>query len=332
MRPPLSAARGESRARSSVRLARAILVRLAWLFVTLLAASFLIFSATFLVPGSVISTITGGRSLGPDIVAQLRAQYRLDDPFLVQYWTWLGNVLQGDFGFSIVSREPVSSLVGGRLPTTLALVVYASLLVLIVGLALGLLGAVGRPAVDRSVMAITSVGIAVPTFVAAALLISVLSVALGWFPVVGVGDGGLDTLWHLTLPAISLSILSTAYIARVSRTSIREQLDAHYIETSRARGLSESSVIRRHALRNAALPISTAVGIAIASLLASTVVVEQIFSLPGIGSLLVRAVEQKDFAVAQAVSLILVAGFIIINTLVDVFYYVLDPRLRRRTS
>jgi peptide/nickel transport system permease protein len=315
-----------------VRLARAILVRLAWLFVTLLAASFLIFSATFLVPGSVISTITGGRSLGPDIVAQLRAQYRLDDPFLVQYWTWLGNVLQGDFGFSIVSREPVSSLVGGRLPTTLALVVYASLLVLIVGLALGLLGAVGRPAVDRSVMAITSVGIAVPTFVAAALLISVLSVALGWFPVVGVGDGGLDTLWHLTLPAISLSILSTAYIARVSRTSIREQLDAHYIETSRARGLSESSVIRRHALRNAALPISTAVGIAIASLLASTVVVEQIFSLPGIGSLLVRAVEQKDFAVAQAVSLILVAGFIIINTLVDVFYYVLDPRLRRRTS
>ena len=315
-----------------MRLARAILVRLAWLFVTLLAASFLIFSATFLVPGSVISTITGGRSLGPDIVAQLRAQYRLDDPFLVQYWTWLGNVLQGDFGFSIVSREPVSSLVGGRLPTTLALVVYASLLVLIVGLALGLLGAVGRPAVDRSVMAITSVGIAVPTFVAAALLISVLSVALGWFPVVGVGDGGLDTLWHLTLPAISLSILSTAYIARVSRTSIREQLDAHYIETSRARGLSESSVIRRHALRNAALPISTAVGIAIASLLASTVVVEQIFSLPGIGSLLVRAVEQKDFAVAQAVSLILVAGFIIINTLVDVFYYVLDPRLRRRTS
>ena len=314
---------------SWVRVTRIVVVRALWFAATLLIASFLIFSATFLVPGSVITTLTGGRSLGPDVVAKLTEQYRLDDPFLVQYWTWMSNVIHGDFGFSVVSREPVNALLAARLPTTLALVAYASAFVLVLGLGLGLLGALGGRRWDRLVMALTSIGIAVPTFVAAAMLIAVFSVGLGWFPVVGGGDGGLDSLWHLTLPAISLSALSVAYLARVSRTSVREELASHYVETSRARGLSRASTVREHVLRNAALPVSTAVGIAIAGLLAGTVVVEDIFSLPGIGSLLVRAVEQKDFAVAQAVSLLLVAAFIVINTLVDLFYVLVDPRLRR---
>jgi peptide/nickel transport system permease protein len=318
--------RGSVRAASvGIALARGVLE----LVVTMIVASFLVFSSLYLAPGSPLSVLTGGRTLSPEIMATLRAEYNLDDPFFYQYWAWLSDAFHGDFGVSIVSREPVSNLIAARAPTTLLLLTYAALLILVIGLGVGMLSATASRRTDRAVLGMTSIAMAIPPFVAAAALITVFAVQLRWFPVFGTGKGLLDSLHHLTLPALALSLAAIAYLARLTRTAVKQELTRDYVETARSRGLTRRVIMRRHVLRNASIPLVTAAGITVAGLIAGSVVVEQAFGLPGLGSLLVRSVEEKDFAVAQAVSLILVAAFIVINTLVDAVYVLLDPRLRR---
>ena len=312
-------------------MARFLLRRLVMLIATLLVSSFIIFSSLYLAPGNPIATLSGGRTLPPESVALLEQRYHLDEPFFVRYWKWLSGVLRGDLGVSIGLRQDVSDLIVARIGTTLALVAYASVIILVVGIGLGMLGGLRPGRVDTGVLILTTVLAALPVFVASTFLIGVFSVRLGWFPALGDGEGTIDRLRHLTLPAIALAAASLALVARVTRASIREELGREHVQTATSRGLSRSVVVRRHVLRNAAIPITTVAGITIASLIALAAVVERAFTLNGLGAYLVAAAASKDFAVVQAISLILVTVFVVLNTLVDLLYAYLDPRVKLGT-
>jgi peptide/nickel transport system permease protein len=306
---------------------RFFLRRLAMLLATLLVSSFVIFSALFIAPGNPIAVLSGGRSLPADSVRILEARYHLDQPFLTQYWLWLKGALHGDFGISIALRENVSSLIAARIWTTGALVLYASVLILVLGIGLGLLAGLRRGFLDTSVLATTAISAAIPSFVAAIVLILVFSVKLTWFPSLGTGSGFLGTLYHLTLPAVALAISSLAIVARVTRASVREEFEREHVQTAVSRGIPPRQLIRRHVLRNAAIPITTVSGITVASLIAVAAVVERAFGLNGLGAYLVASANSKDFAVVQGISLVLVTAFVVVNVMIDLLYAVLDPRV-----
>jgi peptide/nickel transport system permease protein len=301
--------------------------RLAMLVATLLVASFAIYGALYLAPGSPIAALTGGRTLPPEVMAQIEARYHLNEPFLTRYWLWLTAALHGDLGESIPLHESVNTLIAQRIGTTLQLVFFTAILIIIFGVGLGILGALGRGAVDTSVLFASTVSAALPAFAAAVILQFIFGVTLGWFPVIGTGEGFVDTVKHLTLPAIALAATSVALVTRVTRTAVREELDKEHVQTAVSRGLPWSDVVRRHVLRNAAIPITTIVGITIASLIALSAVVETAFGLNGLGAYLVQAAQNKDFAVVQGISLVLVVAFVITNVVVDIAYAVLDPRV-----
>jgi peptide/nickel transport system permease protein len=301
--------------------------RVAMLVLTLLAASFAIYASLSIAPGNPLSVLTGGRTLPPEAMATLRARYHLDEPLPAQYWHWLTSALHGDLGTSIALRESVNTLIGERAGVTFELVLYASVLIVLLGIGSGIVAGLRRGAIDMSVIAGTTVFAAIPSFVAAIVLITVFAVKLGWFPALGAGTGVLDRLWHLTLPAIALALSALAIVARVTRVSVREELGREHVQTAISRGLPRHVVVRRHVMRNAAIPITTVTGITIASLIALSAVVERAFSLNGLGSALVSAAASKDFAVVQGISLVLVAAFVITNTIVDFLYALLDPRV-----
>jgi peptide/nickel transport system permease protein len=301
--------------------------RLAMLVASLLIASFVIFAAMYLAPGNPIEALSGGRSLPPASIAVLEHRYHLDQPFLAQYWYWLTGALHGNLGLSITLRENVSTLIASRIWTTAGLVLYASLLVCVLGIGLGLLAGLRPGWLDTSTLVITAVSAAIPAFVAAIVLILVFAVQLGWFPALGNGIGFLDSIRHMTLPAVALAISSLAIVARVTRASVREEGDREHVQTAISRGIPGRQLIRRHILRNAAIPITTVTGITIASLIAVAAVVETAFGLNGLGAYLVQAAESKDLAVVQGISLVLVAAFVVVNVIVDVLYAALDPRV-----
>ena len=295
--------------------------------VTLLLASFLIYSSLYLTPGDPISTLSGGRTLPPEAVQALSDQHHLDDPFFIRYLAWLGDVIRGDLGESLVFNTTVTDLLAARIGTTVMLVAMASVLIFGIGITLGLVAGIRGGLLDKGLLVTTVIGQAIPSFVAAIALIWLFAVRLGWFPAIGSGEGFVDRLHHLTLPAIALTLAYLAYVSRVVRAATREELGREHVDTARARGLSPSQIVRRHVVRNAMIPIVTVSGLTIAGLLAATVVVERAFNLDGLGSLLVEAVVRQDVAVVQAVSLILVTAFVVTNTLVDLLSKVLDPRV-----
>jgi peptide/nickel transport system permease protein len=302
--------------------------RAAMLVAALLVSSFAIFASLDLAPGDPLATLSGGRTLPPEAVAQLRAQYHLDDPFLSRYVHWLANALHGDLGTSIAFREPVSNVISARIGVTIELVAYAALLIVLFGVGLGLLSGLRRGAIDSSILVVTTVFAAVPSFVAAIVLLSVFSVNLGWFPALGAGDGGVaDAIKHLTLPAIALALSAMAIVVRVTRVAVRTELGREHVQTAVSRGIPFRQVVRRHVLRNAAIPVTTVVGITITALIALSSVVERAFSLDGLGAALVQAALSKDFAVVQGISLLFVAAFVVANALVDLCYALLDPRV-----
>ncbi len=301
--------------------------RLAMLVATLLVASFAIYGALYLAPGSPIAALTGGRSVPPDVLAQLEARYHLNEPFLTRYWLWLTGALHGDLGESIPLHEKVSTLIGQRIGVTIQLVMLTAAIIIIVGVGLGIVGALGRGAVDGSVLLVSTVSAALPAFAAAVILQFLFGVVLGWFPVLGTGDGFVDQLKHLTLPALALAATSVALVTRVTRTAVREELDREHVQTAISRGLPWREVVRRHVLRNAAIPITTVVGITIASLIALAAIVETAFGLNGLGAYLVQAAQNKDFATVQGISLVLVFAFVVTNVVIDIAYAILDPRV-----
>jgi peptide/nickel transport system permease protein len=304
--------------------------RLVSLAVTLLVASVAIYGALYLAPGDPATLLAGGHAT-PSLIASIARQEHLNQPFLVRYWDWLAGVLHGNLGESFLYKQPVASLIAGRVLNTVFLVVYASILIIVGGVALGLLAALRR----RTGVAITvgtSIGLATPSFVAAIILISLFAVNLKWFPVFGAGTGFTDRLWHLTLPAIALALSWLAYTAQLTRAAAREELGSEHVETAHSRGIRERRVVSRHVVRNAMIPITTVSGLTVAGLIAGDVVVEQAFGINGLGSFLVQSTLDKDFASVQAVALILVTAFVVVNAIVDLWSLVLDPRLRARAA
>jgi peptide/nickel transport system permease protein len=301
--------------------------RLAMLIVSLLVASFVIFAAIYLAPGNPIAALSGGRSIPPESLHVLEARYHLDQPFLVQYWYWLTNALHGNLGISITLRENVSDLIASRISTTAGLVLYSSILIIAIGVGLGIVSGLRPGFIDNSVLVVTAISASLPAFVAAIVLILVFAVQLQWFPSLGNGVGFFDQLRHLTLPAVALAVSSLAIVARVTRAAIREESRREHVQTAVSRGIPTAQLIRRHVLRNAAIPITTISGITIASLIAVAAVVEVVFGLAGLGAYLVQSAQSKDLAVVQGISLLLVTAFVAVNVLVDVLYAVLDPRV-----
>ncbi|WP_458319021.1 ABC transporter permease [Mycolicibacterium brisbanense] len=303
------------------------LKRLGGLVLVLLVTSFLVFGLLYLAPGSPLSFILGPRGGTPDQIAAVTEKYHLNDPFIVRYLDWLGDLFHGDFGQSIVYRQNVSDMIGGRIGTTALLVTISAVIIAVTGIALGTLAALKGGATGGLISTLASVALSTPVFVIGVALISVFAVTLNWFPVFGSGSGGLNTLYHLALPAVALSLGSAAYLTRITRTTVDEEHGREHVQTAVARALPPSVVIRRHILRNAMIPITTVLGLTVASLIAGAVVVENVFAIDGLGSLLVKAILQRDFAVVQAVVLVLVFGFVIVNAIVDVLYTVIDPRI-----
>lgn len=309
-------------------LTRRVIVCLA----TIAVASFMIFAGLYLAPGDPISFLIGSRPATPEMREALAAQYHLNDPFLQRYAQWIADAFTLDFGNSIVRRRPVSDLIASSLPTTLLLVCMTILLVVIVGVLLGGLAAFKRGLLDDGILTAMTVSLSTPVFVSALLLISVFAVGLGWFPVFGPGTDLLDRLHHLVLPALALTIAWWPVVGETARASMREEYGREHVETARSRGLTTSRIVRRHVFRNAAIPISTVVGLSFAGLVAGTAIVESAFQLNGLGSLLITSVTGRDFPVAQAVALILVTVFAVTNVLVDLLYAALDPRVRTSWS
>ncbi|MFF2956610.1 ABC transporter permease [Kitasatospora sp. NPDC057965] len=301
--------------------------RLAGMAATLLAASFVVFGAMYLAPGSPASFLLSGRSASPAALRAINEQYHLDDPFLLRYLRWLGQVLQGDFGRSLTYRTDVSTLLADRLPATLTLVAMALLVVVVIGLALGWIGAVRGGATDSAILLSTTLAVGTPSFVAAVLLQGLFAVQLGWFPTGGTGEGFGDLLWHLTLPAIALALYLIGMLARVTRSAMLDAMEGEHVTVARSRGVPEREVIRRHVFRNSLGTVLTTGGLIVSTLLVCTILVESAFSVGGIGQLLELATTTKDFPTVQAISLIIVALFMTVNLVVDLLQPLVDPRV-----
>lgn len=294
---------------------------------TILVTSFVVFAALTFTPGDPVTQILGGKA-SAEQRAQLREQLGLDDPLIVRYANWLGGFLTGDLGTSYTYKDAVGTVLLPRIETTASLVIYAGILILIVGIALGLVGGLSTR-IKPVMVVLVAVLISIPSYVAATALLGVFAVNLRLFPTYGAGTPGPDRIWHLTLPAIALSIAWIAYMAQISMAAVSEQRANEHVRTAEGRGLPRSLVIRKHILRNAGIPIVTASGLTLAALVAGSVVVESAFTIDGVGSLLVRSVSSKDVPVVAAISVLIVAIFVVMMTLVELIHVAIDPTARR---
>ncbi|MAQ86231.1 MAG: peptide ABC transporter [Maritimibacter sp.] len=311
---------------------RYLLSRLISLVLSLAVASLVIFAMLEIVPGDPAAVMLG-MNAQPEALAALRAELGLDLPLAQRYVAWVGGMLQGDFGTSYTYRVPVADLIAARLGVSLPLTLYAIFLSTALAIPLGVWAATrhGRPA-DLAIMGVTQLGIAVPNFWFAMILVLIFAIRLGWFASGGFPgwDAGLFAgLKSLTLPALALALLQASILARVMRSSLLETLDRDYIRTARAKGLSRGRAVLRHALRNALIPVMTILGMQVSVLIAGAIVVENVFFLPGLGRLIFQAVTQRDLIVVEAVVMLLVFAVVLVNFLVDLAYAVVDPRLRR---
>lgn len=308
-----------------------ILRRLGGGLLLLLVLSFLVFALLAASPGSPIQTLLGTRPATPELVNALRGQYHLNEPFFLQYLHWLSGAVRLDFGqsISIQTGAPVSGMIYGRTALTVELAVYSLLLVLVLGVPLGMAAGIRRGrTTDRSISLLATAGIGSPVYALSVVLLYVFGVALGWFPVYGPGDGVAGRITHLTLPAVTLAIVLSAVVIRQTRAATLTVMRQDYITFARLRGLSPGRVMIRYVLRNCAPPVATSAGMLLIAPLSAGVFIEQVFSLPGEGSLLLSAVTAKDVPVVQGLALLLGAFVVVVNLLVDLLGFLLDPRVR----
>ena len=297
----------------------------------LLIVSVLIFMMLRFTPGDPAAVLAGDAA-STEQIAQIRTSLGLDRSVPEQFFIWFGNLLTGDLGQSYYYKTEVTTLIGQRLEPTISLAVITITLAVLVAVPLGVLAAWRFGSwMDRLLMGFSVLGVSVPVFVMAYMLIWLVSLKLGWLPVQGykrLADGVGPWLYHLALPAITLSVIYIALIARVTRASVLETLGEDYIRTARAKGLPEVTVLMRHALTNAAVPIVTVIGIGIALLIGGVVVTESVYAIPGLGRLTVDAVLARDFPTIQGVILLFSFVYVMINLLVDLSYVFFDPRIR----
>lgn len=297
----------------------------------LLVVALSVFLLLRLSPGDP-ATIIAGDMANPEQVANIRHALGLDQPIHSQFLIWMGNLLQGDFGTSLISQTPVSSMITQRLEPTISLAIAAILITVLVAVPLGVIAAWRQGSwIDNVVMSTSVIGFSVPVFVIGYLLIQVFAIELRWLPVQGfrsMDQGVAEYLRRLVLPALTLSSVYIALIARMTRASMLEVLQEDYIRTARAKGLSQRVVLFRHALRNAGVPILTVIGAGFTLMVSGVVVTESVFNIPGLGRLIVDAVLARDYPVIQALILLTAGLYVVINLLIDLSYAITDPRIR----
>lgn len=311
-------------------LTRFILERLAISVPLLLLISFGVFLLVQLAPGDPARALIGGRPSTPELLAAIRKEYNLDDPFIVQYGKWLWQVLQGDFGRSIQGSQKVLDAIAQRLGTTFYLAAYSGIIVLGLGVWLGVLAALRQGTrLDRIVVMLGVFGISAPAFVSGIFLLYLFGVLLDLFPTYGAGRGGfLTTGWYLTLPAVALALSVMGLVTKITRAGMIEELGKDYVHFARARGLTAGRIVTAYVLRNALIPVVTAAGLILVFLVAQAIYVEVTFALPGLGTLLVDAVRTRDIPMVQGVALFFSALIIALHLLIDVIYVLIDPRIR----
>lgn len=308
-----------------------ILRRILALIPVLFVVSIVVFAITYLTPGDPAAYILGDTAT-QDEIDRLHQEMGLDRPFFVQYFTWLSGILVGDLGESYIRQVPVAELIGDHIGPTLSLAFLGILISLAIALPAGIFAATkrGKP-VDHVLMSATLFGMSMPSFLLSLFLVMVVGVQLRLLPVAGyrpLSDGLWDHLRYLLLPAVCIGLVTAAFIARMTRSSMLEVLGSNYIMTARSKGLGAFTVTNKHALRNAFLPILTVIGQTVGGLISGTVIVETIFNIPGLGQLTMNAISSRDFPVIQGVVLMVAFGYVAVNLVVDLLYGVLDPRVR----
>ncbi|MBO1002363.1 ABC transporter permease [Pseudogracilibacillus auburnensis] len=308
-----------------------IIKRILSLIPVLFIVSIAIFLLIHITPGDPASIILG-IDASQEQIDELRQQLGLDLPVYEQYIRWILGVFQGDFGTSYFSNEPVTTSIIEHLKPTISLAILAQIITIIIAIPLGIAAANRRGTVaDQSIMGVSLLGMSIPSFLLGLFLILFFGVKLGWLPVAGyqpLEAGFFTHLKYLIMPAISLGAIQAALVARMTRTSMLEVLNTNYIKTAQAKGVKNRSIVYKHALRNAFLPILTVIGQTFGILIAGAVVTETIFNIPGIGQLIINSVERRDYAVIQGVVLFVTLSYVFINLVIDLLYGLIDPRVR----
>ena len=298
----------------------------------LFGVSVLVFAVLHLAPGDPAAIMLGAQATKEDVV-RLHRDLGLDQPLVIQYVRWMGHVLQGDLGRSIPLGRAVLPEVLLRFKATLVLTAGALLIAILLGLAAGIVSAVKQYTwLDRISMGVAVTGVSLPVFWTGIMLILLFALQLRWFPSSGMsspyGSGVADVLWHLVLPAVTLGTASAAALARLTRSSVLEIIRQDYVRSARAKGLAERAVIARHVLKNAINPIITVLGLQVGFLLGGAILTETVFSWPGLGSMMVRAIQARDYPLVQGGVLLIATTFVLVNLVVDLLYAVFDPRIR----
>ena len=300
---------------------------------TLIVPLFLVFTLLHLSPGDPAAVMLGADATSQQVQA-LREQLGLNDPFLVQLFTWLGRMATLDLGDSIFLRMSVMDAILQRFEPTIMLTLYALTIAIVVGMVSGIVAAVNRNGIlDQLSMTVAMIGVSMPEFWFGLMLIVVLAVEFRLFPVAGytpLDQGFWACIWSLTLPAVSVGLVQAGFIARITRSSMLDVIGEDFIRTARAKGLPSSVVILRHALKNALIPVLTVIGITFAVLMGGAIAIETVFNIPGIGRLLVNAVARRDYPVIQGVVLFMALTFVFINLFVDILYGLIDPRVKNQ--
>ena len=310
-------------------MARLLVTRLLTLLPVMFIITSIIFFMVRFIPGDPARIMVGGQRVSEANLESIRKAYRLDRPIIVQYGLWVRDLARGDLGRSYRQRTAVTTLIVERLPLTIKLGFASFVISLLIAAPLGILAAVARHTwVDVAATVFALLGASSPVFFTSILLILLFSFRLNWLPAIGRGVGGWDEAKHLLLPSLALGVSLAAITTRITRSAMVEALTQDYIETARAKGLSARSVILKHALRNALVPIVTVAGLQFGFLLVGAVLVEHVFGLGGLGSLLIDAVQVRDYPVVQGATVFIAGAFILINLVVDVLYGVIDPRVR----
>ncbi len=312
-------------------MARYIAQRVAMQFATLIASTIIIFLLLHLAPGNPATLLNGGHPPSPATIKYFNLLYGFNRPLPIQYWVWLRHLLEGNLGESAADRVSVLSVIAPRIGLTLFLTIYAVAIMVIIGVPLGIVSAVFRSGPTDFLASVGALTLtAVPTYVTGVVMAVVFGVELNWFPALGGGDTGsfVTRLDHLTMPAIALGLSSLALASRITRSAVIGELERPHVTGARARGFSEPRVVAKHAVRGSLVPVVTIVGAQIGYLLGGAIVIEYAFGLNGLGTLLVSSVQDKDYAVVQAIALFITAEFLLISLVVDLLYGLIDPRVR----
>ncbi len=308
---------------------RYILQRFVQLVIVLVIVSALIFFVVRITPTDPIASIAKGKAMSAETIAALKREYNLDKPLPQQYLTWISGVLRGDLGKSYQYKENVTVLIAGRIGTTMQLVLMSTLLIVLLGIPLGILSASKmNTAVDQTLTVASLILVSSPAFFTGMLLMLLFTLVLPIFPTFGTGTGFFSNIPYLVLPSIALAAVRLALTLRITRSNMVEQLASGYIQTATAKGLTRRQVLYRHALRNAFIPILTVTSLQISGMMGGSVMVETVFSLNGLGTLLASGVNKSDYPVTQSLTLLMVTVFMVCNLLVDIAYTIVDPRIR----